>query len=117
VTTQIRPTWAEFCKTWLPRVENHMWFHKHTFRASPHESVVELDGLLKPQPTEGGGRAARRMFLDVFEQLLEDLAELGAVHAEHPDFRFEGIVIHHLDKPNYLATHRCPVTLNILVRL
>lgn len=111
------PKLQDVHQTWLSRLENNMWIERGFVDVAARGTTMNVRGLLKPQPTEGGGRVVRRMYLDVFDQVLDDLAELGACHIKHPDFRFEGQVVHCLDKPDDFAGIPCEVEFTFLVTL
>lgn len=109
-------TFAEYQTEWWPRLENHMWLEHWTFTHYINRSDLHIAGLLKPQPNEGGGRVVRRMFMDVLDQALDELADLGAAHTRHPDVRIRGEALHAFDKPDDFAFLRCEVDFHLVVK-
>jgi len=93
-----------------------MWIERWNFIHYLRGSDLIIRGLLKPQPNEGGGRIIRRMFMDVLDQALDELADLGAVHARHPDVHIKGEVLHSFDKPDDFANLRCEVDFHLVVK-
>lgn len=109
-----RPTPEEFQSTWWPRLEQHMWIDGFTFGYPYFGSNLQIKGLLKPQPNEGGGRVVRRMFMDVLDQVFDELGELGAVHTRHPDVHIRGEVLHSLNAPDDFSFLQCEVQFYLL---
>lgn len=110
----VRPTSAEFRDNWWPRLEQHMWIEHFAFGYRYFGSNLQIKGLLQPQPNEGGGRIVRRMFMDVLDQVLDELGNLGAVHTRHPDVHIRGEVLHSLEAPDDFTFLQCAVQFYLL---
>lgn len=110
------PAIDKFYSEWLPRLEKHMWIDRWIPSLGRGGFALEFRGLLKPQPNEGGGKAVRRMFMDVLDQALDELADLGAVHTRHPGIYITGEALRPLGKPDDFAYMQCEVNFYLAMR-
>lgn len=94
-------------------LDAHMWVVNWRFDRRVGGFDVRIDGLLKPQPNEGGGRVVRRMFMDVLDQALDAVHDAGILHTRHPSVRIEGDVLHSFSKPDDFANLRCEVEFHL----
>lgn len=77
---------------------------------------VTIRGMIKPDENADSPMALRRSFLDSFETVMALLAELGAQHSSHPDFRIGGRAQHRFDGSVGFTQMTCDVEFRLFSR-
>lgn len=85
---------------WTTQLDTLMWVDRFDvlypagYLSKPRPLGVDFDGILKVDIEGLDERAQRARCLEVFEHLLDVLAEAGVLHREHPRFEIGGQVSH-----------------------
>lgn len=74
---------------------------------------VTVRGMVKPNEDADSAVALRRSFLESFETVMALLAELGARHSSHPDFRIGGRAQHRVDGTDDFVQMTCDVEFHL----
>lgn len=101
---------------WTPRLDEFMWVDRFDVLHPPaHVPLppigVDFNGIVKADFEGLDERVQRAHYLEVFEQILDVLADGGTRHREHPTFEIGGHVDHgafFLDGKRAMPDHLIP---------
>jgi hypothetical protein len=93
-------------------LERYLWIIEIRVDYPGIEMVVR--GMVRPNETAGSAAALRQSFLESFETVMALLAELGARHSRHPDFRIGGRAQHRISGTDDFVRMTCDVEFHLL---
>ena len=101
---------------WLARLEQHMWISSRDVTYGRSGCVLDVYGILTPDPDATDAAALRRSFLATFEAVLSILDELGAHHTKHPEFSIRGRVKTGADGKDEFQEISCKADFQICIK-
>ena len=93
-------------------LERYLWISEIRVDYPGIEMVVR--GMVRPNEAAGSPAELRKSFLESFETVMALLAEVGARHSRHPDFRIGGRAQHRLDGTDDFVQMTCDVEFHLL---